>query len=708
MNRCQKLVYLALNKQQRNKIDELKVTKSEQIKRNIEDPDFTPNSDDESSISGSDSEKLASASTNNDTVCLKSSTSRTDAKINILSNVQLVGPDLVEPSTSELIPNSNSDELVVGQVIEKLLTDVEKLVDLSLWTKDGRPRKRRRFSKSVEERKRLNKNRIADAHKIINSCGNDCVKKCQKTFSYSHRTLINNEFWNMNHNEQKTFIFHNVSRSPTKRTTVHSATSSRRSNTLQYAFKNESGRRVAVCKTFFLTTLGFKKSNDKMVRTVFGNFNETVITPKRDGRGKNPKKKFDRDVIIKHIESFNPTIAHYRREHAPLRKYLPSDITIKSMYDDFIEKHPSITFSYYLYREVVDSLNISFTKLGHEECFTCEVFMHHSKASGHKKEDISVTCKDCEAWNTHHTNYTAARMQYQKDCKENDVVVTVDLQKVIMLPRCDTFKEVIFVPRLVAYNESFISAGPKSKVGHFAAVWHEAIQGRNKEDIVSSFYKYFLHMRDAKHVILWLDNCTAQNKNWCLYSFFIYIVNCAEVAVQKLEVKYFESGHTFMAADSFHHAVENSLRKAGKVYDFNDYVTAVKNACKGVYVEEMDENSFFLWEDHTSQYKLNKITPRPYLNEMSHVVFRRGDRTLSYSRFFEGEFINLNFLNHKSFKTGISLPLLKGEPRGISKIRKQTIISKLGAIFPKTRLVFWENLPIEKEHSSKNQDVDTD
>ncbi|XP_031334146.1 uncharacterized protein LOC116164147 [Photinus pyralis] len=600
MNRCQKLVYLALNKQQRNKIDELKVTKSEQIKRNIEDPDFTPNSDDESSISGSDSEKLASASTNNDTVCLKSSTSRTDAKINILSNVQLVGPDLVEPSTSELIPNSNSDELVVGQVIEKLLTDVEKL----------------------------------------------------------------------------------------------------------YAFKNESGRRVAVCKTFFLTTLGLKKSNDKMVRTVFGNFNETVITPKRDGRGKNPKKKFDRDVIIKHIESFNPTIAHYRREHAPLRKYLPSDITIKSMYDDFIEKHPSITFSYYLYREVVDSLNISFTKLGHEECFTCEVFMHHSKASGHKKEDISVTCKDCEAWNTHHTNYTAARMQYQKDCKENDVVVTVDLQKVIMLPRCDTFKEVIFVPRLVAYNESFISAGPKSK--HFAAVWHEAIQGRNKEDIVSSFYKYFLHMRDAKHVILWLDNCTAQNKNWCLYSFFIYIVNCAEVAVQKLEVKYFESGHTFMAADSFHHAVENSLRKAGKVYDFNDYVTAVKNACKGVYVEEMDENSFFLWEDHTSQYKLNKITPRPYLNEMSHVVFRRGDRTLSYSRFFEGEFINLNFLNHKSFKTGISLPLLKGEPRGISKIRKQTIISKLGAIFPKTRLVFWENLPIEKEHSSKNQDVDTD
>lgn len=127
--------------------------------------------------------------------------------------------------------------------------------------------------------------------------------------------------------------------------------------------------------------------------------------------------------------------------------------------------------------------------------------------------------------------------------------------QVIMLPWCDTFKEVIFVPRLIAFNESFIPAGKKSKVPPFAALWHEATAGRSKKEIISAFYKYFLHIRDVEEVILWVDNCSAQNRNWCLYSFFIYLINCEEVSLKRLTVKYFESGHTFMAADSFHHAV---------------------------------------------------------------------------------------------------------------------------------------------------------
>lgn len=261
-----------------------------------------------------------------------------------------------------------------------------------------------------------------------------------------------------------------------------------------------------------------------------------------------------------------------------------------------------------------------------------------------------------------------------------------------MLPRCDTFKEVIFVPRLIAYNESFIPGGKKSKVPPFAAVWHEATSGRSKKDIASAFYKYFLQNRDLEHVILWVDNCAAQNKNWCLFSFFIYLINCDEVALTYLELKYFESGHTFMAADSFHHAVENSLKRKGKVYDFSDYIDAIRKSYKGVDVVEMAEQSFYDWEDHTSQYKLNKITPRPYLNSMVQVNFKRGERIIWYSQSFQGPFITLNFLNHKSFKTGIRKPKCKEIPRGISDARKQTIISRLGPLFPANRLKFWEDL----------------
>jgi len=38
-----------------------------------------------------------------------------------------------------------------------------------------------------------------------------------------------------------------------------------------------------------------------------------------------------------HIESFNPTISHYHREHAPNIRYLPTDVTITFMHQHFIE-----------------------------------------------------------------------------------------------------------------------------------------------------------------------------------------------------------------------------------------------------------------------------------------------------------------------------------------------------------------------------------
>ena len=45
---------------------------------------------------------------------------------------------------------------------------------------------------------------------------------------------------------------------------------------------------------------------------------------------------------------------------------------------------------------------------------------------------------------------------------------------------------------------------------------------------------------------------------------FTYIVNSTKVAWNEIEVKYFETGHTFMSADSFHHQVERSLKKLAK------------------------------------------------------------------------------------------------------------------------------------------------
>lgn len=197
-----------------------------------------------------------------------------------------------------------------------------------------------------------------------------------------------------------------------------------------------------------------------------------------------------------------------------------------------------------------------------------------------------------------------------------------------MLPRMEMFKEVIFTPRVIAFNESFVITGRKPTIPT-AVIWHEAIAGRSKQDITSTFYAFLLSIRDTKNLTLWLDNCSGQNKNWTLFTFFVHIVNSEEVALESLKIKYFEPGHTFMAADSFHHQVERSLKQMGKVYDFTDFSNAVKNAAPNVKIITMEINDFYNWQNGTSQYKLKKLNPRPYLNQMVQV---EGESTLFLTR----------------------------------------------------------------------------
>lgn len=266
-----------------------------------------------------------------------------------------------------------------------------------------------------------------------------------------------------------------------------------------------------------------------------------------------------------------------------------------------------------------------------------------------------------------------------------------------MLPRYESLKEVIFTGRIIAFNESFVPVGTKQKDKKpIAVIWHEGVAGRSKTDIISTFNAFFLCHRDEKHIILWLDNCSAQNKNWALMSYFVYIVNSDQVSLEKLEVKFFEPGHTFMSADSFHHQVEMSLKHKIKVYDFYDFEECVQKANSGkVNVVNLKHSDFFDWLDHTSQYKLRNMKPqRPYLNQMVHIQFSRGDFNMAFKTSFLGDFEELNFLNARVVKKGFPPVIARKSDRGISAERKDNILTKLLPVIPKNRIRFWQNLPV--------------
>ncbi|XP_039542041.1 uncharacterized protein LOC120489360 isoform X2 [Pimephales promelas] len=209
---------------------------------------------------------------------------------------------------------------------------------------------------------------------------NKCTKQCTIKISHDRRKEILDAYWSRNLHERKSWIFSSISKAATKK---HSRTS-RRKLTYSYHFKDENGQSHAVCKLFFIATLGYNPKNDRFITTVVQSESLESVMSSRDRRGMHvPSNKLNYGPIKDHIESYGPSISH--SQHAPKRRYLASDITVKFMHEDFKEKNPGLKCSYEAYRKVIRELNIRFTKPGEEECEKCVRIEIHAKAFGHEQ-----------------------------------------------------------------------------------------------------------------------------------------------------------------------------------------------------------------------------------------------------------------------------------------------------------------------------------
>ncbi|KAJ4947838.1 hypothetical protein JOQ06_009869 [Pogonophryne albipinna] len=442
---------------------------------------------------------------------------------------------------------------------------------------------------------------------------------------------------------------------------------------------------------FFLSTLGYHPTNDSLVLSVMGKDISTPLAPPKDQRGRHaPANKLDQKPLHEHIESFHPTVSHYRREHAPWRRYLPSDISMKLMYADYIEKDNKC--SYESYRKAVKSLNISFTKLGEEQCESCLLQEQHVKAD--YQGEAAANCPQCEKWQIHKDSATESRLHYQSDAErdwpEDTSTRSVDLQKVIMLPRMPGVKSAVFTRRFVAYHETFASVGKKTnKKNTISVVWHEGIAGRSAAEITSAYAAALEKEWDIKHIVYWVDNCSSQNKNWCLFSSLVSIVNSQTISTEDITLKFFQPGHTFMSVDSFHHGVEQEMksRPGGVVYDFDDFLSVVGNS-KKVEVVELKNEGIRDWTDGHSAVKSKKL---PKLADLKVVQLRRGSRSMFVKISHEEEdFTELDFLQNK-FQLKIPTTL-RPQDKGIEEAKKRDILKKFGPLMPPNRRLFWSSL----------------
>ena len=185
----------------------------------------------------------------------------------------------------------------------------------------------------------------------------------------------------------------------------------------------------------------------------------------------------------------------------------------------------------------------------------------------------------------------------KKMCEETeDELFLSDMQKVILLPRLPGFKLCLFTKRVVVINESFApisTNGRERGLRALGVLWHEAIMGRNDEDVASPFIKAMQssRYRNVDNFIIRLDNCASQNKNWTLITALTKFVNQPD-GPNSITLKYFTKGHTFMSVDSFHKRIEDAMKRMNEVCDWQDFVSCVNDA--GTSLEMKVEDFFYV------------------------------------------------------------------------------------------------------------------
>lgn len=137
-------------------------------------------------------------------------------------------------------------------------------------------------------------------------------------------------------------------------------------------------------------------------------------------------------------------------------------------------------------------------------------------------EDVKTAYED------HKAKASKAIQKYQEDASlENTSSVryySMHLQKVMLLPDMPKVKESFFLSRMITFNLTFAPIRKKTNVNNICILWHEAYSGRDAHDIVNAIAAMIEKERDFNHLILWCDNCTAQNKNWILFTSLVTII----------------------------------------------------------------------------------------------------------------------------------------------------------------------------------------
>lgn len=566
---------------------------------------------------------------------------------------------------------------------------------------------RKRVRQPSKWKKNIRKEKRAKGKKYINIKGHTvpskdinldipckCAQKCHEKIDASQQKELFNKYYEMgNYDLQSSYIFSLVKVLPKKRSsirTVHQQTESRRSNTRVYTLPNSEGLSTMVCKEFFKKI--FAISDGRISRVLKKKL--SVPTPPIDKRGKHApvNKTSDEKIqcVKEFIDRFPKYESHYTLHKSTNRKFLAPDLSLPKMYSLYCDStSESERVSDFMFRKVFNEhFNLSFHPPISDSCKKCDNLKMKidSVSSQEEKKQLELQKK------IHLAKADAAKDNYKndKDLAKEDADVTVlvfDLMKTLPTPVIST--GVCYYKRqLWTYNLGIHDAATDSAT---MCVWDETVASRGPQEIGSCLMRYIKENVKTKRLILYSDQCGGQNRNIKMATICQYIVCHPDYVVEKIDHKFFVSGHSYLACDQDFGLIEKQKKFFKNIFVPDDWIEVIKAARKrnSFKILKMTSEDFFSTKKLESNITNRKVTAEKSKVKWLSIQWLLFHKTHPFSIFFkysnnpEVLFENVNIKKRNSVCIAeLELDVLYPVGKLISVEKKKDLVELLQYIPP--------------------------
>lgn len=528
-----------------------------------------------------------------------------------------------------------------------------------------------------------------------------CKFRCAQHIPVEQQKELFDDYWAIGCREkQRLYLATLLSECAVKRRTVCEPKSFR-SVSVAYHLHDAEGRElIRVCRKFFCSTFAI---SDKIPKNIVhkksptsGRFNPVHKNKAKQPWNKTPDKRIR--IVNSFLNSIPKVPSHYCRKETKKLYFEPS-LNIRKLYDLYREQEKdNDPVSFFVFNSIFHDYEpqLSFFIPRKDQCTKCNAHdVRSSEWPTDREYEDHVLRKDIIS-----VNKAADKANAVANSKDT-LYVTFDLEAILSLPHSED--SVLYYSRKLSMFNFTIHNSQNQGICN---MWTESEGRKGSNEIGTCLMQYFSSLHpDIKHVIMYSDTCSGQNRNQYIVAALLLCQNTGTaefLSADILDLKYLETGHSMMECDSMHSAIERA-KKYRKVYSPEEYEMIASLARQKPYpyqVKRMQYSDFF--DLHKLAEKCIHMRTKDSEGETVQWLkikwfrFIKGSRIVYFKYDVEEEDFRCLHLVRDDFDFNSLLPLEKAynEPLPISVKKKRDLVNLLqkGAI-PATYRDFYSSLP---------------